>query len=65
MSSWGHLTDAELAKEIRERVAEMNELVTEAHGRDIIAAFEVLNTYPQRADTSSQQVLTVTTSQRI
>lgn len=63
--SWAHMTDKELAEDIRSRVAELNEMAAEAATRDIIADFEVFNAYTQVADNAPHKVLSVTTSQRI
>lgn len=61
--AYAHLSDAEIAKEIRERVAELNDLTREAAGRDIVITYEHRNAY-YITDASNPKLI-VTTTQRI
>lgn len=59
-NNWEHLTDTELAKDIRERISEINMIVSEACSRDIIVEYRI-----HASSLDNNPVLGVTTSQRI
>lgn len=58
--SWGHMTDKQMAYDIRSRVEELNLIVQEASARDIVVSYEIST--PSNVD---YPFLDVTTTQRI
>lgn len=59
IADWDHLSDTEIAKEIRERVFELNEIVKAATARDICITYKITH------EEEFNQMLEATTTQRI
>ena len=63
--SWSHMTDKEFAADIRSRVVEFNDMLAEAHQRDMIVGFRVVRENSRDNGYKEHPNIQATTSVRI
>lgn len=63
--SWAHMTDKEFATDIRSRMAEFNDMLVEAHSRDMVIGFRWLRELSRENDYKPHATIQITTSVRV